>query len=645
MTPTAIEEMINRRVANALETREANRNIGLGNGNDEGGNGNGDGNKNKGGNGNGNHNENDRDARPFVRECTYQDFMKCQLLNFKGTKGVKLNFEMCNLTVKSNELAAYTQRFQELTMLCTKMVPKEEDRVEKFIGGLPDNIQGNVIIAEPTRLQDVVCISNNLMDQKLKGYAMKNAENKKSLKTAKRTTVGSNHHSKDRMLEARMSQEPIRLATIKEKDCKATISTTSTQRGQVVNQRVLTFFEYGRRHCRSDCPKLKDQNRGNKTRNKSEIGEARGNTYVLGEGDANLDSNIAMGTFLLNSYYAFVLFDSCSDQSFVSTTISTLIDIIPNTLDLSYAVELANKRVSETNIVLRGSNHHVMFVCDEKIVQISYKDEVLTVQVTKNETEDKSEEKRLEDVPTIRDFPGVFLEELPGSPPIQKVEFQINLVPGAAFVARAPYRLAPSKLQELSTQLQELYDKGFIRPSSSPRVASVLFVKKKDRSFQSIDYRELNKLVVKNQYPLLRIDDLFDQFQGSSVYSKIDLRSGYHQLRVRDEHIQRRRLRLAISTLRARKSMQNISEKAEAAFQFLKKKLCSTLILALPEGSENFVVYYDASHKGLGAVLMQKEKVIAYASRQLKIHKKNYTTHDLELEAMMFAFGKCGDII
>ncbi|GJX50304.1 putative reverse transcriptase domain-containing protein [Tanacetum coccineum] len=196
---------------------------------------------------------------------------------------------------------------------------------------------------------------------------------------------------------------------------------------------------------------------------------------------------------------------------------------------IKYPIELVNGRLIGSDIVLRSStlgllghpfnidlmsvelgsfdviigmdwlvNHHAMIVCDEKIVWIPNGDEVLIVQV----------------------------------------EFQIDLVPSAAPVARAPYRLAPSKLQELSTQLQELSDKGFIRPSSSPWGAPVLFVKKKDGSFRMcIDYRKLNKLTVKNRYPLPRIDDLFDQLQGSRVYSKIDLRSGYHQLGVWEEDI------------------------------------------------------------------------------------------------------------
>ncbi|GKB35752.1 putative reverse transcriptase domain-containing protein [Tanacetum coccineum] len=249
MTPAVIEEMINQRVDAALEARWVNRDLGLGNGNENGGgDGNGTGNGNNGGDdgdGNENRNVNGRGDRPVARECTYQDFMKCQPLSFKGTKGVlglirwsekmetvfhisncperyqrtirtdvayalswrellklmtevycprneiqKMETELWNLSVKNNDMATYTQRFQELTMMCTKMVPEEEDRVEKFIGGLPDNIQGNVIAAEPTRLQDAVRIANNLMDQKLKGYAVRNAENKRRLNNNYRNNRG-----------------------------------------------------------------------------------------------------------------------------------------------------------------------------------------------------------------------------------------------------------------------------------------------------------------------------------------------------------------------------------------------------------------------------------------------------------------------
>ncbi|GKB57252.1 putative reverse transcriptase domain-containing protein, partial [Tanacetum coccineum] len=294
--------------ANALEAESQSQN------GSDGDNGNG-GNRNRGnGNGgNGNPNESARGARPVARECTYQDFMKCQPLNFKGTEGVvglirwlekmetvfyinscpekyqvkelmklmaevycprneiqKMKSEMWNLTMKNNDLTDYTQRFQELTMLCTKMVPGEEDRVEKFIGGLPDNIQGNVIAAKPTKLQDVVRIANNLMDQKLKGYATKNAKNKKRAYTA-----GQN--------EKRGYARPLPYCS----KCKlhhevpCTMNSSSESEGSY-------FFEYGRQgHYRSECPKLKNQNSGNKIRNKNRIGEARGKAYVKGGGDAN----------------------------------------------------------------------------------------------------------------------------------------------------------------------------------------------------------------------------------------------------------------------------------------------------------------------------------------------------------------------
>ncbi|GJT30499.1 putative nucleotidyltransferase, ribonuclease H [Tanacetum coccineum] len=406
-----------------------------------------------------------------------------------------------------------------------------------------------------------------------------------------------------------------------------------------------------------------------------------------------------------------------------------------NGVSRAYAVGVAGQNPDNNKYLLQGCH-------------------VFLAHITIKETGDKSKKKQLQDVPIVKNFPEVFPEDLPGLPHTRQVEFHIDLVPGAAPVARAPYRLAPSEMKELADQLQELSDKGFIRPSSSPWGAPVLFVKKKDGSLRMcIDYRELNKLTVKNRYPLPRIDDLFDQLQGSSVYSKIDLRSGYHQLRVREEDISKtafrtryghyefqvmpfgltnapavfmdlmnrvckpyldkfvivfiddiliysknkqeheEHLKIILELLKKeelyakfskskiesvkdwaspktpteirqflglagyyRRFIEGFSkiakpmtkltqkkvkfewgDKQEAAFQLLKQKLCSAPILALPEGSEDFIVYCDASIKGLGAVLMQREKVISYASRQLKIHEKNYTTHDLELGAVVFA--------
>ncbi|GJR55558.1 putative reverse transcriptase domain-containing protein [Tanacetum coccineum] len=189
-------------------------------------------------------------------------------------------------------------------------------------------------------------------------------------------------------------------------------------------------------------------------------------------------------------------------------------------------------------------------------------------------------------------------------------------------------------MEELSTQLQELSDKGFIRPSSSPWGAPVLFVKKKDGSFRMcIDYRKLNKLTIKNRYPLPRIDDLFDQLQGSSVYSKIDLRSSYHQLKVRDEDIPKTAFKTRYGHYKFQVMPFGLTN-APAVFMDLMNR---TNFGIAQEGRIVRQVLEVRLLAVEGAVLMQKEKVIAYASRQLKIHEKNYTTRDLELGVVVFA--------
>ncbi|GJX44036.1 putative reverse transcriptase domain-containing protein [Tanacetum coccineum] len=758
MTREEFEELVARRVAEELEAREAartleplnengdelegdnggNGNGNGGNGNGNGGNGNGNGGNGNGGNGNGGHLSGLTRGLSRGRLCSISVIVHCSnqvkyaTLNLQRqcfdsevycprNEIQKMETELWNLTVKGNDLTAYTQRFQELILLCTRMVPDEEDRVERFIGGLPDNIQGNVIAANPARLQDAIRIANQLMDKKVQGYAARSAENKRRMESnlrdnrgqqppfkrqntsgqnvARAYTAGNNERKGyagplPYCNKCRLHHEGLctmRCGNCKKvghqtRDCRAAIA-PNTQRAPVGNQQGIICYECGRPgHFRKDCPKLRNQNRGNQTRNKNgnktgnQTGgnEATAKAYAIGGGGTNPNSNVVMGTFLLNNCYASMLFDSGADRSFVSTTFSALLNVVPTTLDTSYAVELADGRISETNIVLRGctlgllghpfdidqmpvelgsfdviigmdwlAKYHALIICDEKVVRIPYGNEVLIIrgdncdsgsklniisctktqkyiekgcqvylaQVTSKKVEDRSEEKRLEDVSIVREFPEVFLEDLPGLPPARQVEFQIDLVPGAAPVARAPYRLAPAEMQELSTQLQELSDKGFIRPCSSTWGAPVLFVEKKDGSFRMcIDYCELNKLTVKNRYPLLRIDDLFDQLQGSRVYSKIDLRSGYHQLRVREEDISKTAFRTCYSHYEFQVMPFGLTN-APAVFmdlinRLLKQKLCSALILALPEGSENFVVYCDASHKGLGAVLMQREKVI-----------------------------------
>ncbi|GKB98532.1 putative reverse transcriptase domain-containing protein, partial [Tanacetum coccineum] len=576
-------------------------------------------------------------------------------------------------------------------------------------------------------------LANDLMDQKLRTYPERKNDNKRKADDSSRNN--QQPHKKQNVARAYIAGPSEKKAYTRNltlctkcnyhytgqcaskygkckryghttNDCRVNTNKNNNNNNNNKNQKAGACYECGNTgHIKKNCPKLKNLENSNGN------GTTQGRAYALGGRDASPDSNVITGTFLLNNRYSTILFDTGADRSFVSTTFSALINITPTTLESHYDVELADGKIIRVNTIIRGctlnfmnhpfnidlmpvplgsfdviirmdwlTKYHGVIICDEKIGC-----DVFLAHITIKEAKDKSEGKRLEDIPIVRDFPGVFLEDLSGIPPARQVEFQIDLVPGNAPIARAPYRLAPSKMKELAEQLQELSDKGFIRPSSSPWGSPVLFVKKKDESF------------------------------WSSVYSKIDLRSGYHQLRVCEEDIPKiafrtryghyefqvmpfgltnapaskeeheEHLKLILELLKKEELYKKISkcefwipkvqflrhvidskgihvdpakiesikdwaspknpteirqflglfdwgEKEETAFQLIKQKLCSAPILALPKGSENFIVYYDASHKGLGAVLMQNEKVIAYASRQLKIHKKNYTTHDLNLE-------------
>ncbi|GJS64665.1 putative reverse transcriptase domain-containing protein [Tanacetum coccineum] len=613
------------------------------------------------------------------------------------------------------DIDGYTNRFHELALLCPRMVEPEQVKVEQYIRGLSRIIR--------------VCMSSSrlLVDEAIRkgegdrGGRGDNRRDYNHRQNQRRANAGA-------MTNAAPNDNEVCPKCKNKKhagDCwkcgKCGKLGHKTAACWSLDRKDVTCFNCNEKgHRKRDCPKLKKNGQG---------GNNRGAVYKLGDVDAQQDPKVVTGTFLLNNRYATALFDSGADKSFVSINFSTLIDIEPVELDTCYEVKLADGKVVSTNNVLIGctlnllnrsfpidlmvielgsfdiiigmdwlSRYDAAILCGEKKVRIPLEGKTLVIEGNRNNsrlkivsciktqkyikkgcelflaqvTEQESKEKRLEDVPVIQDFPEVFPEELPGLSPPRQVEFRIDLIPGAAPVARAPYRLAPSEMKELSKQLQELSEKGFIRPSSSPWGAPVLFVKKKDGSFRMcIDYRELNKLTIKNRYPLPRIDDLFDQLQGSSVYSKIDLRSGYHQLRIREEDI-------PITAFRTRyghyefqvmpfgltnftysyyqrfikefslisKPLTKLTQKnkpyvwgddEEEAFQTLKLKLCSAPILSLPEGSEDFVVYCDASLKGFGAVLMQQEKVIAYASRQLRKNEENYRTHDLELGAMVFA--------
>ncbi|GJV06266.1 putative reverse transcriptase domain-containing protein [Tanacetum coccineum] len=534
------------------------------------------------------------------------------------------------------------------------------------------------------------------------------------------------------------------------------------------------LMKCGRRHNSNECPNPKVIKAKPLKSIKEEKVEKAGilnpptRVYMMATEEDKVVRNVVTGTILVNSILARVLYDSGASVSFISYEFSKNLSTPPNKLPLPLEVELPDSKVvivskvyHDVEIEIDDSyfkidlipimlgvfdivigmdwldKYDANILCSQKLVRVVnpqgreiniYRDrmkgDLKLCSVMKARKylsrgcyafiayviDTKFEKKRVEDVPIVNEFLDVFPKDLSGIPPERQVEFRIDLVPGATPIAKTPYRLAPSEMKELMSQLQELLDKGFIRPSSSPWGAPILFVKKKDGSMRMcIDYQELNKVTVKNVYPLPRIDDLFDQLQGASWFSKIDLRSGYHQLKVREEDIPKTDFRTRyghyefvvmpfgltnapeifmdlmncikvdsakikavmnwqtpkdVGEIRSflglagyyRRFIQDFSkiassltkltkkntpfvwgEEQEEAFVTLRRKLCETPILVLPEGTEDMVVYSDASYFGLGCVLMQRGKVITYASRQLKKHEENYPTRDLEFVVVVFA--------
>ncbi|GJU29624.1 reverse transcriptase domain-containing protein [Tanacetum coccineum] len=683
--------------------------------------------------------------------------------------------KLWNLKVKGTNLTAYNQRFQELILLCLEMVPNTDWLLENYIEGLPLNIKGNVTSSKPVDLHKAIEIAQGLMYQVVQELG-ENSGDKQKWNGNHYNNNNPNNTNNTSNLNPNKRPKTARVFIAGQGSYAGKLPYCGKCGRHHTDACPPTYHNYGRArhkgHYKNKCPNNGSQGGGNQIRGNQQNpqnnqrqnqGNPKGNNqaststqggrrapgrvYSLCAEAAVKDNNVVNGTFLINNVYASVLFDTGADRSFVSYAFSKYIDIPPTALDTNYSVELADGKSLTTNTILRGctlnlqnhlfkidllpielgsfdvivgmdwmAEHRAEVVCYEKYIRVPYRNDMLIIQ---GERSGIKSESRLEVISSIR---------------TQKYIDQGCQV----------FLIQMMKEKETEIPKRQIEDVPVVR--DFPKGAPILFVKKKDGSFRMcIDYRELNKLTVKNRYPLPRIDDLFDQLQGSNIYSKIDLRSGYHQLRVREEDIPKTAFRTRYghyefqvmpfgltnapavfmdlmnrvckpyldkfvivfiddiliysrdekeheehlktilellkkeelyakfskcefwihtvkflghmidssgihvdpTKIKAVKNwaspttpsviLQFLGEVQETAFQLLKQKLCVAPILALPEGSDDFVVYCDASKKGLGSVLMQRMKVIAYASRQLKIHEKNYTTHDLELGAVMFA--------
>nr|GEX21026.1 reverse transcriptase domain-containing protein [Tanacetum cinerariifolium] len=639
-----IEALIDRDVAAALAERDADRSRNGNNSNDSG--------------------TGERRQMTTPRECSYTDFLKCQPMSFQGTEGVisltrwlekmeyvfqisnytiacqdvayamawatlkkmitdkycprgeiqKLKSKFWNLKVKGIDLLNYNHRFQELALMYDRMFPEESTKVERYIGGLPDMIYGSVKASKPQSMQEVIEFATEMMDKKMLTHAERQAEHKRKFDDTSRNTQhqqqsfkrnnmaraytagpgDKKHYRGTKPLCPKCNYHHDGPCAPKCTNCKKighlahkckgrpaaannNQNNNNNQRAQWENARGITCYECGvLGHYKSDCPKLKNGNQGNRAGNGNVVAIA----YAVGTAGTNPNSNVVTSTFLLNNRYASVLFDTGADRSFVSTAFSSLIDIIPTTLDHGYDVELAD-----------------MIVCDEKLVRVPFGDEILIfhgngsnnghesrlniisctktqryllkgcpiflAHVTTKEAEDKSKEKRLEDVPIVQDFLEVFPEDLPGIPPTRQVEFQIDIV-----WCRTCGTGALSNKQEHEEHLK-----------------LILELLKKEQL-----YAKLSKC----EFWILKV-----QFPGHVIDSQ-----GIHVDPAKIESIKDWASSKTATEIRQFLGLAGYYKRFIEGFS----KIASASILALPEGSDDFVVYCDASIKDLGAVLMQREK-------------------------------------
>ncbi|GKE55649.1 putative reverse transcriptase domain-containing protein, partial [Tanacetum coccineum] len=457
-----------------------------------------------------------------------------------------LSREVANHTMVGAGHAAYTDRFHELARLVPHLVTPESRMIKRYVYGLTPQIHEMVAAMEPKTIQKAVQISSELTDEAVRNGLIKKVEKRGNVWEPSKDRSGRDDNERTRTGNVFATTiNPVG----RENTCTWPKCTTCNSY-HAPGGPCYICFNFNRpghlaRDCRGVPRNVNLVNARNPTiracyecgstdhGHENQGNQARGREFMLGAEEARHDPNIVTGTFTLNNPFATTLFESGSDYSFVSTTFIPLLGLEPSDLGFRYEIEIASRQLVEIDKVIKGckleieghvfdidlipfghgsfdviigmdwlSNYKAEIICHKKKVRIPLPDGNVLRVVGERPDEKvrllmsaKASDKKQEEIVMVRDFPEVFLDDLSGLPPIREIEFLIELIPGATLVAKSPYRLAPSEMEELSRQLKELQDKGFIRPNSLPWEASVLFVKKKDGSFRMcIDYRELNRL-------------------------------------------------------------------------------------------------------------------------------------------------------
>ena len=763
--------------------------------------------------------------QPAGHAITWAEF-KTAFRNHHIPKGMvdrKLN-ELMSLKQGSDSVYQYAQKFNNLCQYGGYHVDTDEKKMDRFRRGLDPELYERLNPTKTNSYHEIVDLAISQED------AMKRTQNAKKRKAAfnsnnaptrkfrivKKVSQGSQRNQQSGRWVVRPPQNQQRGDYRSSAPQQQNYKPSAPQPNR--NNRDGNCYNCGEAgHYANACPRPKQQN----PRNQNNKDKGKKPTVQVKQGRLNFTTMVGIpegapvmtGTFSIRGTPIKILFDSGATHSFINEKTQSKLGLKPchakgaykistprgnissNTIISGVILEIGSKKF-QTSLIRLGLDgidvilgmdwmtlHKVTMDISERRIEINSPIEgastlYLPIRESVSSCAFVAITSHLEEIPVVCDYPDVFPDDLPGLPPDRDIEFLIELQPGTAPISKRAYRMPPKELAELKTQLQELLDKGYIRPSSSPWGCPALFVKKKDGCLRlCVDYRPLNAVTIKNKYPLPRIDVLFDQLSGAKVFSKIDLRSGYHQIKIRpcdipktafstryglyeylvmsfgltnapayfmylmnsvfmteldkfvvvfiddiliyskneEEHAEH--LRIVLQRLRDHKlyakfskcefwldsvkflghtiSSEGISvdpskiqevmdwkppksihqirsflglagyyrrfvpdfsriakpmtellkkgvkfvwdEKCEEAFHTLKQHLTTAPVLAQPDNSKPYEVYCDASGTGLGCVLMQENRVIAYASRALRIHEKNYPTHDLELAAVVHA--------